>query len=67
MNYQVELKSSAKRQFKKLSADIQTIIIGKLEQLKVNPRPRQCKKIVGEENTYGIRVKDYRIIYEVFD
>ena len=32
-----------------------------------NLRPPGCKKLVGEENACGIRVGDYRVIYEIHD
>ena len=32
-----------------------------------NPRPFSCKKLLGFENLYRIRVNDYRIIYSIED
>ncbi len=36
-------------------------------KLSIDPRPPQCKKMQGMNNTYRIRVSDYRVIYEVND
>lgn len=33
----------------------------------IEPRPNGVKKLQGEENTYRIRVGDYRVIYDIFD
>ncbi len=35
--------------------------------LSENPRPHGSKKLKGFENSYRIRVGDYRVIYEVHD
>ena len=32
-----------------------------------NPRPRGCRKLVGAGNDWRVRVRDYRIIYEIAD
>ena len=36
-------------------------------QREKDPRPKDCKKIQGEENLWRIRIGDYRIIYEIDD
>ncbi|MEH2244615.1 MAG: type II toxin-antitoxin system RelE/ParE family toxin [Nostoc sp.] len=36
-------------------------------ELAIEPRPNGVKKLQGEENTYRIRVSDYRVIYDIFD
>ena len=35
--------------------------------LKDNPRPNSVKKLKGYDNTYRIRVGNYRVIYEIKD
>ncbi len=42
-------------------------IIAGIADLENNPRPGGCKKLVGSEHTYRIRIGDYRVIYEILD
>ncbi|WP_331001031.1 type II toxin-antitoxin system RelE/ParE family toxin [Nostoc commune] len=39
----------------------------KIDELAIEPRPNGVKKLQGGENTYRIRVGDYRVIYDIFD
>ena len=36
-----------------------------IEDLADDPMPVGCKKLVGSEHTYRIRVGDYRIVYDI--
>jgi mRNA interferase RelE/StbE len=38
-----------------------------IDALTVNPRPPGCVKLAGEENVWRVRVRDYRILYEVHE
>lgn len=38
-----------------------------IKALSDNPRPNGCKKLVGTEHSYRIRINDYRVIYSIFD
>ena len=67
MTYQIEISSAAQRQVKKLPRDIQADIILAIEALASDPRPDGVKKLKGEEKAYRIRVKDYRILYDIQD
>ncbi|MDC0834298.1 RelE/StbE replicon stabilization toxin [Geitlerinema sp. FC II] len=67
MSYIVELKAAPQRQLKKLEKPIRNRILKKLEALAIDPRPLGVKKLSGEEETYRVRVGDYRIIYQIFD
>ena len=42
-------------------------IITEIEGLAAAPRPTGCKKLVGSEHTYRIRIGDYRVIYDIQD
>jgi mRNA interferase RelE/StbE len=42
-------------------------IITAIEGLAGDPRPVGCKKLVGSEHTFRIRVGDYRVIYDIKD
>lgn len=53
--------------FKKLSQELQYRIQPKIDELSIEPRPNGVKKLQGEENTYRIRVGDYRVIYDILD
>ena len=48
---------------KKDLAKIKALVLG----LRDNPRPRQCKKLVGGEREYRMRYRKWRILYLVDD
>ncbi|QHG16953.1 type II toxin-antitoxin system RelE/ParE family toxin [Nostoc sp. ATCC 53789] len=67
MTYEVKFTKGARKMFKKLSQELQDRIQTKIDELVIEPRPNGVKKLQGEENTYRIRVGDYRVIYDIFD
>lgn len=67
MIYEVKFTKGARKMFRKLSQELQDRIQTKIDELAIEPRPHGVKKLKGEENSYRIRVGDYRIIYEIFD
>ncbi len=67
MTYIVEIAPAAKRQIKKLTPPIQAQIIQKLEELRLDPRSPGVKKMIGEDNTYRVRIGTYRIVYEIYE
>lgn len=67
MNHTVEISSLAARQIKKLPQETQIQVLDQLESLAQQPRPDGVTKMKGEKNTYRLRVKKYRIIYEIRD
>ncbi len=67
MTYSVDFSKAARKQFKKLPSDLQERIQTKINELAIEPRPTGVKKIQGEENSYRIRVGDYRVVYDIFD
>lgn len=64
-SYRIELGRSAEKDLRKLDRQIIPRILVAIEALEQNPRPEQCRKLVGSEYAYRIRVGDYRIIYTV--
>ncbi|MEO6908470.1 MAG: type II toxin-antitoxin system RelE/ParE family toxin [Abditibacteriaceae bacterium] len=42
-------------------------ILTAIESLETDPRPAQCKKLVGTANIYRVRSGDYRILYTIED
>ncbi|KAF3887635.1 MULTISPECIES: type II toxin-antitoxin system RelE family toxin [Nostocales] len=67
MNYKVEILKGALKQIKKLPLELQERIQVKIDNLAIEPRPSGVKKLKGKENTYRIRVCEYRIIYDIFE
>jgi len=67
VKYKIEIISSAVRDLKKLPKNILLDIDNSILLLSENPRPNGYKKLVGSENRYRIKVKDYRILYEIKD
>lgn len=65
--YRVYLERAAERDLKRLSSEDFNRIISNIRALAENPRPAGCRKIVGSKNDWRIRVREYRIIYEVDD
>jgi mRNA interferase RelE/StbE len=67
MRYQIDFVPAARRQFQKLSRDLQERLARTIDGLADNPRPHGAIKLEGAEDAYRIRVGDYRIIYEIRD
>jgi mRNA interferase RelE/StbE len=65
--YQVEIKREAQRTIKRLPRPLIRRITAAIEGLTVEPRPHGCKKLVGLDNHYRVRVGDWRISYAVYD
>ncbi|QHG18284.1 type II toxin-antitoxin system RelE/ParE family toxin [Nostoc sp. ATCC 53789] len=67
MSYEVKFSRGAKKQFRKLPIDVQQRIQTKINDLAIEPRPNGVKKLQGDDNSYRIRVGDYRVVYEIDD
>jgi mRNA interferase RelE/StbE len=65
--YRIEVKPAASKELTKLPKQVAQRIADAIDELADNPRPPGCKKLVGTENTYRIRVGDYRVIYDIED
>ncbi|MGF1677470.1 MAG: type II toxin-antitoxin system RelE/ParE family toxin [Rivularia sp. (in: cyanobacteria)] len=65
--YQVALTKSATKELNKLPTDIKNRIDAKILTLASNPRLSGVKKLKGIENTYRVRVGEYRVVYEIYD
>ncbi len=66
-NYRVALTASAEKELRRLPARLVTRIFRRLDALAYNPRPHNCKKLVGGDKQWRIRVGEYRIVYEIDD
>ncbi|MEH2231727.1 MAG: type II toxin-antitoxin system RelE/ParE family toxin [Nostoc sp.] len=67
MSYEVKFSRGAKKQFRKLPIDVQQRIQTKINYLAIEPRPNWVKKLQADDNSYRIRVGDYRVVYEIDD
>ena len=67
MTYKIQILPMAQRDFKKLGHNKEVIkaLRDAIRNLAANPRPEGCKNLLG--NIYRIRIKKYRIIYQVED
>jgi mRNA interferase RelE/StbE len=65
--YDVEFTTAAAKQLRKLDPDLRRRLLAAIGQLAVEPRPAGCRKLVGEQNAWRVRIGDYRVIYDIFD
>ncbi len=65
--YRVFLERAAEKDLKQLSARLQNRVIVSIQALAKNPRPAGCRKLIGADNDWRIRVGDYRVVYEIAD
>lgn len=66
MSYAVTILRSAQKQLAKVDSQSRSRIASALHALAENPRPPDCKKLVGRP-AWRIRVGTYRVIYEIQD
>ena len=67
MPYSIFLRPAAIRDLKSLSQDAKARLEEAIGLLANNPRPPGCKKLVGFENEWRVRVGNYRILYLIDD
>jgi mRNA interferase RelE/StbE len=65
--YRVVLTPAAERQLGKLSPQAREMIAAALVALGGNPRPPGCGKLSGADDLWRIRVRQYRVIYQILD
>ena len=65
--YDVTLARSARRELDGLDRSLQSRVLLRIAALGSNPRPSGCRKLVGAEDLWRIRVGDYRVIYSIDD
>lgn len=66
-DYSVTFARSARKELEALPIPYIERIVARIEALISEPRPRDCKKLQGEENLWRIRIGDYRVVYAVYD
>ena len=65
--YGVNFRRSADKDLRRLDAATERRVVRAIEELARQPRPTGCRKLVGSENAFRIRIGDYRVIYTVED
>jgi mRNA interferase RelE/StbE len=65
--YQIEWKRSAIKELEKLPRPMISKIVSAVGNLSSNPYPQGVRKLVGSEDTYRIRIGDYRVLYNIID
>ena len=63
----IEFARSATKDLREIDRKWIPKIVAEIANLADDPRPAGCKKLVGSEHTYRIRIGDYRVIYEILD
>ena len=67
MSWQIRFRSSVERDTERLPKPIRAQVLEKLSCLEQGPFPAGCKKLMGQENRFRLRVaRDYRIVYTVY-
>lgn len=65
--YRVEIARRAIKALAGLPRQEQQRVRAAIDLLADNPRPPGCTKLIGEDDTYRVRVGVYRILYDVLD
>jgi mRNA interferase RelE/StbE len=65
--YKVIVSKTASKELLDLPAQAVNRIIPALQKLGEEPHPAGCKKLKGREDTWRIRIGDYRVIYTIDD
>ena len=67
MSYRLIIPKAVQKQLNNLPQKVISRLLADIRLLKDNPRPNGVKKLKGYENTYRIRVGNYRVVYEIKD
>ena len=64
MSYNVIIRTSAKKELKRLNNNIFERVMERIIELKENPRPIGCEKLGGQDS-YRIRIGDFRVVFTI--
>jgi mRNA interferase RelE/StbE len=67
MAYSIEFRPAALRDLRAIPKEMLLRVSRKVDSLSDNPRPSGVEKLSGSENSYRVRVGDYRILYQIED
>ncbi|MBS9391384.1 MAG: type II toxin-antitoxin system RelE/ParE family toxin [Dolichospermum sp. WA123] len=67
MTYEIIITKSIQKKLDNLPNNIQERVYDKISQLAEEPRPDGVVKLKGYDNEYRIRIRDYRLVYEIRD
>ena len=65
--FQIIVERAAEKELKRITSEVRPKLATAIRALANDPRPHGCRKLVGTENDWRIRVGDYRVIYEIAD
>ncbi len=65
--YEVQISRTAERQLGRLDRRTRGRVAAAMLALAENPRPRGCRKLLGYDDVFRIRVGRYRLLYSVSD
>jgi mRNA interferase RelE/StbE len=64
-SYEIVIGLSVSKDLKKVPMTTRKVIVGRIHNLGLNPRPVGTTKLQGSDDLYRIRYGDYRIIYRI--
>jgi len=65
--YAVGYESAARKELGKLDKQAARRIARAVSALGSNPRPAGCRRLVGYDDLWRIRIGDYRVVYTIKD
>ncbi len=65
-SYQIEWNRSARKELEKLPRQVLIRVLEAIDRLAFDPFHIGTRKLVGSEQTYRVRVGEYRILYDVY-
>ncbi|MEB3885746.1 type II toxin-antitoxin system RelE/ParE family toxin [Lyngbya sp. CCY1209] len=61
------MEKSAAKELRGLNIELQLRIGSAIDNLGLEPRPEGVVKLKGDDNSYRIRIGDYRVVYAIDD
>jgi mRNA interferase RelE/StbE len=65
--WKIEVKPQAEKALTRIPNPHRRRIARAIDALAGDPRPSGCQKLTGCDDSYRIRVGDYRVVYQIFD
>jgi len=67
VQYSVSYEATARKELGKLDRQVARRVARAITALGANPRPAACRRLVGYDELWRIRVGAYRVIYTIKD